>query len=52
VILPNFIDGVFMNPLDCHEPKQYPGVVVFAVFLGIAIVVLGEKSQTILKSDQ
>jgi Na+/H+-dicarboxylate symporter len=44
-----FIDGLFMNPLASMSQNNIPGVVVFAVFLGIAMVLLGEKSQTILK---
>ena len=45
----NFIDGMFMNPLAAMSQNNILAVVVFAVFVGIAIVVLGEKSQTILK---
>ena len=37
-----------MNPLAAMGQNNMLGVVVFAVFLGIAIVALGEKSQTIL----
>lgn len=45
----NFVDNVFMNPLAAMSQNNILGVVVFAAFLGIAIVVSGEKSQTILK---
>ena len=38
-----------MNPLAAMSQNNILGVVVFAMFFGIAIVVLGEKSQTILK---
>ena len=45
----SFVDGVFMNPLTAMSQNNIIAVVVFAVFLGIAIVVLGERSQTVLK---
>ena len=45
----SFIDGVFMNPLTAMSQNNILGVVVFAAFLGIAIVVSGDKSQTVLK---
>jgi Na+/H+-dicarboxylate symporter len=45
----NFIDSLFMNPLAAMSQNNILAVVVFAVFLGIAIVVLGEKGQTVLK---
>jgi Na+/H+-dicarboxylate symporter len=45
----NFIDNIFMNPLAAMSQNNILGVIVFAAFLGIAIVVSGEKSQTILK---
>jgi len=44
-----FIDGLFMNPLAAMSQNNILGVVVFAVFLGIAMVLLGQRSQTVLK---
>lgn len=44
-----FIDSIFMNPFTAMSQNNILAVVVFAAFLGIAIVVLDEKSQTILK---
>ena len=43
------IDDIFMNPLAAMSQNNILAVVVFAVFFGIAIVMSGEKSQTILK---
>jgi len=45
----SFVDGVFMNPVTAMSQNNIIAVVVFASFLGIAIVVLGDRSQTILK---
>jgi len=45
----HFVDAVFMNPLAAMSQNNILAVVVFAVFFGIAIVVSGEKSQTVLK---
>jgi Na+/H+-dicarboxylate symporter len=45
----HFIDSLFMNPLTAMSQNNILAVVVFAAFLGIAIVALGEKSQTALK---
>lgn len=43
------VDGLFMNPLAAMSQNNILGVVVFAVFIGAAIVLLGERSQTLLK---
>jgi Na+/H+-dicarboxylate symporter len=45
----NFVDSVFMNPLAAMSQNNILAVVVFAVFLGVAIVVSGEKGQTVFK---
>jgi len=45
----HFVDNVLMNPIAAMSQNNILAVVVFAVFLGVAIAVLGEKSQTILK---
>jgi Na+/H+-dicarboxylate symporter len=45
----HFVDGIFMNPLTAMSQNNIIAVVVFAVFLGIAIIVLGERSQAVLK---
>ena len=49
MILPAVLLMRIHEPLAAMSQNNILGVVVFAVFLGIAIVVLGEKSQTILK---
>jgi Na+/H+-dicarboxylate symporter len=45
----NFIDSVFTNPLAAMSQSNVLGVVVFAAFFGIALVVLGDKGQTIFR---
>ena len=45
----SFINAVFMNPLTAMTQNNILGVVVFAIFLGIAIIIAGEKSHTVLK---
>ena len=45
----HFIDSIFMNPLAAMAQNNILAVVAFAAFFGIAIVVLGDRSQTILK---
>jgi len=44
----HFVDTIFMNPLAAMSQNNILAVVVFAVFLGIALVVLDKKSQTVL----
>jgi len=45
----NFVGHVFMNPLAAMGQNNIIGVIVFAVLLGILIIVLGEKSQHFLR---
>ncbi len=43
------IKSIFMNPLAAMGQNNILAVVAFAVFLGVAIVILGKKSQSVLK---
>jgi len=42
--------GIFMNPLIAISQFNILAVVLFALFFGIAIIMLGKKSETVLKA--
>ncbi len=44
-----FVEGLFMNPLAAMTQNNILGVVIFSILLGITLVVLGDKGQTVLK---
>lgn len=44
----SLFSGIFMNPITAMSQNNILAIVVFAVFLGIALVVLGEKTRTVL----
>jgi Na+/H+-dicarboxylate symporter len=45
----SFFSGAFMNPVTAMSQNNILAVVVFSVFVGIAIISLGEKSKNVLK---
>jgi len=47
--LAKFAHGLFVNPVAAMAQGEVLSTVVFAIFLGIALVVLGDKSKNILK---
>lgn len=46
--LPKFLHGIFMNPMAAMAQGNVLAVVVFALFVGIAIVAAGERYRNIL----
>ena len=44
-----FAHGLFMNPIAAMANGEVLATVIFALFLGIALIVLGDKSKNILK---
>ncbi len=44
----NFLSNLFINPVQAMAEGQVLSTIIFAMFLGIALVVMGEKSQTTL----
>ena len=47
----SFVDGVFMNPLTAMSQNNILAVVVFAAFLGIAIVASAAPGQAGCRSS-
>lgn len=45
----NFLGNLFVNPLQAMATGQVLPTIIFAIFLGIALIVAGEKGKTILK---
>jgi Na+/H+-dicarboxylate symporter len=44
-----FIDGIFVNPVSAMASGNVLAVVVFAIFIGIGFIVLGERARTLIK---